>query len=95
MTFVSPVQAQGAQVEHGDAGRCFLQERNQFAQEQTECAVGEGPLHRQELQANTHTHTQSMYRLAQPSSVCYQQDILVSIIRATPLLCTHDAFLLL
>lgn len=44
---MSPVQAQGAQVEHGDANRCFLQERNQFAQEQTERAVSEGPLHRQ------------------------------------------------
>lgn len=42
---VSPVQAQSTQVEHGDADRRFLQERNQFAQEQTERVVSKGPLH--------------------------------------------------
>lgn len=44
---MSPVQAQSTQAEHGDSDRRFLQERNQFAQEQTDHAVGEGPLHRQ------------------------------------------------
>lgn len=46
MYLLSPVQAQSTQVEHSDADGGFLQERNQFAQEQTEHAVSEGPLHR-------------------------------------------------